>query len=288
MRKVVHLTLVTVIVICFAMSVQALASPLEMAFSGQVEGIVEDCSTGAPIKGALVYIPRISVMAKTDDDGKFSLLYVPAGTHELVIEILGQPGINADPIKVRPQEITRLDTICVCPPELTLCNGKCVNLQTDTANCGSCGNVCAAGETCLDGNCMSDAVTCDEHTDCTSVEYCKKDSGDCDGEGICSPMPELCLPIWNPVCGCDGQTYGNACLAAQAGVTVNFDGECPQSELICCASYAICPKCPVSYEWTLPGLCKVPDGLDGVGKQIVEDDFCILPAIAPKTLFDLN
>ena len=76
-------------------------------------------------------------------------------------------------------------------------------------------------------------------------------------------------------------------MAAQAGVNVNFDGECPKGEVICCASYAVYPKSPVSYEWTTPGECKVPDGLDGVGKQIVKDDFCISPTTAPKTLLDL-
>ena len=196
-------------------------------------------------------------MAKTDDDGKFSLLYVPAGTHDLVIESLGQPGINSGPIEVWPRKITRLDTIC------------------------------AAEETCLDGNCMSDEVTCYEHSDCTSGEYCKKDKGDCEGEGICSQMPLAVTLDISPVCGCDGQTYVNARKAARAGVNVKSYGECAQGEVICCASYAIYPKSPVSYQWTSPGECTVPDGRLGVGKRIVNDDFCISRAIAPETVLDL-
>jgi len=248
MKKVVHLTLVAVIMVCFVMSSQARSAPLGRAFSGQVDGIVEDCSTGTPIMGALVYIPKISIMAMTDDDGKFSLLYVPAGTHDLVIESLGQPGINSGPIEVWPRKITRLDTIC------------------------------AAEETCLDGNCMSDEVTCYEHSDCTSGEYCKKDKGDCEGEGICSQMPLAITLDISPVCGCDGQTYVNARKAARAGVNVKSYGECPQGEVICCESFGFgagMKKCCESYEWTLPYECLLPDNLVGGGKQIVDDSFCL-------------
>jgi len=35
----------------------------------------------------------------------------------------------------------------------TICDGSCVNTDTDENNCGSCGNVCATGATCTDGSC---------------------------------------------------------------------------------------------------------------------------------------
>ncbi len=53
----------------------------------------------------------------------------------------------------------------------------------------------------------------------------------CDGGGwACTEM--ACVPacdcpaVWAPVCGADGETYGNACEAGCAEVEVEFEGEC--------------------------------------------------------------
>ncbi len=61
-------------------------------------------------------------------------------------------------------------------------------------------------------------------TQCAPDEYCAKAPGDCEGQGTCQPRAEFCTQIFDPVCGCDGNTYGNACEAAAAGVNVAHPG----------------------------------------------------------------
>jgi hypothetical protein len=54
--------------------------------------------------------------------------------------------------------------------------------------------------------------------------------GAADQSGTCVSRPEVCMSVYEPVCGCDDKTYSNACMAHVAGVTVLKPGECSAGE----------------------------------------------------------
>ncbi len=95
-------------------------------------------------------------------------------------------------------------------------------------------------------------------------EFCSLPLGACccDFMGQCTARPDSCVAVSNPVCGCDGGTYGSECEAAMAGVSIEHRGECESR----CGRPGD-PSCPPGSFCKFPaGACYTPAG--GVCTQL--------------------
>ena len=107
-----------------------------------------------------------------------------------------------------------------CPTGKTLCNGVCVDTQSDAANCGSCYTACPSGSTCQSGTCVSNPG-------------CPAGQADC-GNGVC-------VDISSNVSNCGA--CGNVCSSAN-GTAVCQNGTCVMGA--CNAGFADCDGNPAT------------------------------------------
>jgi hypothetical protein len=92
------------------------------------------------------------------------------------------------------------------------CSGRCVDLQTDGRNCGSCGNICDAAELCQDGACIDNGP-------------CPVNQARCEGQ---------CVDIYTEPTDCGG--CGTNCAANQ----ICLLGDCCQPHNSICLSADQC------------------------------------------------
>lgn len=135
----------------------------------------------------------------------------------------------------------------VCEPAPTACEGPnpagcsstgCPDgLVCDpTVGCApsACGCDAASGAWTCTADCSGGTCVESEGRACTVDRDCAV--GDLCAEGVCASW--ACTAIYDPVCGADGRTYGNACEARLAHVDVAHEGECARP----CADTSECDR----------------------------------------------
>jgi Stigma-specific protein, Stig1 len=104
-----------------------------------------------------------------------------------------------------------------CPPGTTLCGRKCVNLQTDRKNCGSCGHDCQNDQRCVSGSCSGGSGG----------------GGGGDGGGLCanycSGLPTNQRASCQSACNACGGDTSRLCASNTSGTVAC----CPQGAPCC-------------------------------------------------------
>src|SRR5690606_15920895 len=101
--------------------------------------------------------------------------------------------------------------VAACGPSDTADDGAGSggNAGSGTGSGGSAG-----GATGGQNNVDPDPILCGGAypAECAEGKLCRFSSG-CGTVGHCGRRPEVCDDGYEPVCGCDGETYGNSCSA---------------------------------------------------------------------------
>lgn len=91
------------------------------------------------------------------------------------------------------------------------------------------------GVGCVESEACNSGTACGGITNvpCKKDHFCEMEDGICPavaGIGSCVSIPKTCSAVSIPVCGCDGNTYGNDCYRATAGVSLLHAGSCDKAQ----------------------------------------------------------
>jgi hypothetical protein len=156
-----------------------------------------------------------------------------------------------------------------CQAPLTSCDGACVDVQTDTNNCGSCGAVCAGGAACVNGTCVLECAPPTRDCDSNLINGCETNvSVDLNNCGTCGNVCQA-GPNSSPVCQsgtcqitCTSPAFANCDMNPSNGCEVPLDTN---------------PSCGSTGLGDLPGDRPAGSSADGVGERsfrlhVFEDD----------------
>ena len=146
-----------------------------------------------------------------------------------------------------------------CKSPSKVCSGTCVDVDTDNANCGTCGNACADGEVCAGGTC---GTTCGpDLTRCTAsdgTDHCKDTAHDPANCGSCG---HACTAPDNATAACAGNRCAYFCADGFADCNTDATDGCETDvagdPANCGACGHVCPAGPGEVATCASGTCGV-------------------------------
>lgn len=147
-----------------------------------------------------------------------------------------------------PVDVPPADTgISVCATVRCTATSACCDVPGAPAHGGCYPRTCTTCCVAPSSDAGLPPGTCRSNSDCLGRnQYCA--GSGCDTAGTCQTRPSLCTSLYSPVCGCDGNTYSNSCVAESSGVRVASRGAClsPCALVRCAPGQACCdsPRSP--------------------------------------------
>ncbi len=84
------------------------SSPLGAQTTGRIQGTVTDLSSGEPLAGVLIRVEALDRSTLSSDQGRFILAGLPAGQHDVQVELVGFTSLELESVVVRASRASEL------------------------------------------------------------------------------------------------------------------------------------------------------------------------------------